>query len=101
MVLNRERNAGVLRSSLKINYKQIRYCSTKTKGMIIKILDILRMLIVCITFFFGYRIGFSDGYDPMAQLHFMIPVIILSIAGISGIEGLFLARHLPRTRVSK
>ena len=61
--------------------------------MIVKILDILRMLIVCVAFFFGYRIGFANGYDPMAQLHFMIPVIISAIAGISGIEGLFFGKE--------
>jgi len=59
--------------------------------MILKILDILRMLIVCAVFYFGYKIGFSNGYDPEAQLHFMIPLIILAIAGISGLEGLLFA----------
>jgi len=60
--------------------------------MILKILDILRISIVSVAFFFGYRIGFAHGYDPIAQLHFMIPVIIATISGISGIEGLFFAR---------
>jgi len=50
------------------------------------------MLIVCAAFFFGYRIGFAQGYDPLAQLHFMIPVIITAIAGISGMEGLFFGK---------
>ena len=54
--------------------------------MILKILDNLRIIIFCIAFFFGYRIGFSNGYDPFAQLHFMIPVIIVAIAGISGLN---------------
>jgi hypothetical protein len=61
--------------------------------MILKILDILRMFIVCAAFFFGYRIGFADGYDPFAQLHFMIPVIIVAIAGLSGLEGLLFAEE--------
>jgi len=60
--------------------------------MIVKIFDILRISIVCLTFFFGYRIGSSGDYDPIAQLHFMIPLIIVAIAGISGIEGLLFAR---------
>ncbi|MBI9038717.1 MAG: hypothetical protein JEY97_11340 [Bacteroidales bacterium] len=60
--------------------------------MIIKILDILRILIVSIAFYFGYQIAYADGYNPIAQLHFMIPVIIVAIAGISGLEGLFLAK---------
>ncbi|MFA5848672.1 MAG: DUF6790 family protein [Bacteroidales bacterium] len=58
----------------------------------IKILDILRIVIVCFTFYFGYNIGFANGYDPLAQLHFMIPVIIATIAGISGLEGLLFAK---------
>jgi len=61
--------------------------------MIIKILDILRMAIVAVTFFWGYKIGFDNGYNPIAQLHFMIPVIIATIAGISGLEGLFFAKQ--------
>jgi len=61
--------------------------------MIVKILDILRMVIVFVAFFFGYQIGFEHGYDPVAQLHFMIPVIIIAISGLSGIEGLFFARE--------
>ena len=58
--------------------------------MILLFLDIARIAGVSIAFFFGYQIGFKNGYDPAAQLHFMIPVVIISIAGISGIEGLFL-----------
>jgi len=61
--------------------------------MIVKILDILRMVIVFAAFFFGYQIGYANGYDPVAQLHFMIPVIIVAISGLSGIEGLFFARE--------
>lgn len=61
--------------------------------MILQILDILRIVIVCIAFYAGYSIGFADGYDPFAQLHFMIPVIIFAIAGISGIEGLLFAKR--------
>jgi hypothetical protein len=61
--------------------------------MILKILDILRILLVSLTFFFGYQIGFTDGYNPIAHLHFMIPLIILAIAGISGFEGLIFAKQ--------
>jgi len=60
--------------------------------MILQLLDILRIIIVCIAFFLGYSIGFDDGYDPVAQLHFMIPVVIGAIAGISGLEGLLFSR---------
>jgi hypothetical protein len=61
--------------------------------MIPKILDILRILSVSVAFFFGYMIGFKDGFNPEAQLHFMIPVIIAAIAGLSGIEGLFFGKQ--------
>lgn len=56
--------------------------------MLIQILDIVRILLVGIAFWFGYSIGFGDTYNPVAQLHFMIPVVIFAIAGISGFEGL-------------
>jgi uncharacterized membrane protein YgdD (TMEM256/DUF423 family) len=46
-----------------------------------------------VAFYFGYSIGFAHGYDPFAQLHFMIPIIIVAIAGISGIEGLLFAKR--------
>jgi hypothetical protein len=59
--------------------------------MLLQLLDILRIAGVAIAFFFGYKIGFADGYDPVAQLHFMIPIIIAAIAGISGLEGIFFA----------
>ncbi len=60
--------------------------------MLLQLLDILRIVGVAIAFFFGYKIGFADGYDPIAQLHFMIPIIIAAIAGISGLEGIFFAK---------
>ena len=60
--------------------------------MLLQLLDILRIAGVAIAFFFGYKIGFADGYDPIAQLHFMIPIIIAAIAGISGLEGIFFAK---------
>lgn len=61
--------------------------------MILNILDNLRIVIVCITFFIGYKIGFNNWYNPIAQLHFMIPLIITAIAGISGFEGIFFAKE--------
>ncbi len=57
--------------------------------MLLILLDIIRIVSVVVAFFFGYQIGFSHGYDPIAQLHFMIPIIIVGIAGISGLEGIF------------
>lgn len=48
---------------------------------------------MAISFFFGYRIGFENGgYNPEAQLHFMIPIIVITISGLTGIEGLFFAK---------
>ena len=61
--------------------------------MFLKILDVLRIVIVAVAFFFGYMIGFEGEYNPIAQLHFMIPIIITAIAGISGIEGLFFGKQ--------
>ncbi|HOD16144.1 MAG TPA: hypothetical protein PK307_01415 [Spirochaetota bacterium] len=58
--------------------------------MLLHILDIARILGVAATFYIGYSIGFAGDYDPIAQLHFMVPAVIVIIAGISGIEGLVL-----------
>lgn len=67
--------------------------------MILKLLDILRIAAVCVAFFFGYQIGFAHGgYDPVAQLHFMIPIIIVSIAGLSGMEGIFFAKESAKLK---
>lgn len=66
--------------------------------MLLKIMDILRIVIVCLAFFFGYQIGFAHGYDPIAQLHFMIPIVITAIAGLSGIEGIFFAQEAAEAK---
>ncbi len=57
---------------------------------LLNLLDTFRILAICITFYFGYSVGFSgDIYNASAQLHFMIPLVIVIIAGLSGLEGLF------------
>ncbi len=61
--------------------------------MILKILDIVRILLVSVAFYFGYQIGYAEGYNPISQLHFMIPIVVVAIAGISGIEGLFFGKQ--------
>lgn len=66
--------------------------------MLLNILDAMRILIVCVAFYVGYSIGFQDTYDPIAQLHFMIPVVIFAIAGISGIEGLIFGKKAAETK---
>jgi len=66
--------------------------------MIVKILEFLRIAGVALAFYFGYSIGFENGYNPEAQLHFMIPVIIMAIAGLSGIEGLFFGRQAAEAK---
>lgn len=67
--------------------------------MKIKNLEILRLLIVSATFFFGYLIGFENNtYDPVAQLHFMVPLLIAAIAGLSGLEGLFFAKEAAESK---
>lgn len=57
--------------------------------MFLKILDISRIVIVSLAFYFGYSIGFAEEvYNAKGQLHIMIPLIIVAIAGTSGFEGL-------------
>lgn len=60
--------------------------------MLIQLLDILRIVLVGIAFYMGYSIGFATTYDPVSQLHLMIPVVVVAIAGISGIEGLLFGK---------
>jgi len=66
--------------------------------MISNIIDVLRILIVFSAFFFGYLIGFRNGYNPVAQLHFTIPVLITAVAGISGLEGLFFGKKTAEAK---
>jgi hypothetical protein len=57
--------------------------------MLSNAIDVIRIILVCAAFFFGYQIGFSgEVYDPAQQLNFMIPLVIAAVAGISGLEGL-------------
>jgi hypothetical protein len=60
----------------------------KNPAMFSTILDLLRIALVGVAFFFGYQAGFANGYDPVAQIHVMTPIIVTAIAGISGLEGL-------------
>lgn len=66
--------------------------------MLIKILDIVRIAGVSFAFFLGYTLGFQDGYHPELQLHIMIPLIIVSIAGISGTEGLLFGKQAAKAK---
>jgi hypothetical protein len=65
----------------------------------LNLLDTLRIVLVCATFYIGYSIGFSGAeYNAVAQLHFMIPAIIVIIAGLSGAEGLILGDATARNK---
>lgn len=66
--------------------------------MISNILDILRIFGVAAAFFLGYFFGFKDDFNPQLQLHIMIPIIIIAIAGLSGIEGLFFSKEAAEAK---
>ncbi len=66
--------------------------------MIVKILEILRILAVGAAFYFGYPAGYENGYHPEIRLHLMVPVIVVAIAGFSGIEGLFFGRQAAQAK---
>ena len=58
------------------------------------VLDILRIAAVGAAYFFGYGIGFSgEVYDPLTQIHFMVPILIPAVAGTSALEGLLFSRQ--------
>ncbi|MBU1370933.1 MAG: hypothetical protein KJ578_06320 [Bacteroidetes bacterium] len=61
--------------------------------MFIKILEYVRIAGVGLAFYLGYQTGFGEVYDPEAQLHLMIPLVIFFVAGLSGLEGLFFSRQ--------
>ncbi|MHB1355106.1 MAG: DUF6790 family protein [Anaerolineae bacterium] len=67
--------------------------------MFIKILEFARIGGVCLSFFIGYMIGFKGTtYDAVAQLHVMIPLVIVAIAGTSGIEGIFFGDQAAKAK---
>jgi len=66
--------------------------------MLSNILDAFRITIVVVAFFFGYKISFTGGYHPAAQLHLMIPLVIIAIAGISGLEGLLFGKKAAEAK---
>ncbi|MBT3588003.1 MAG: hypothetical protein HN507_05080 [Flavobacteriaceae bacterium] len=65
---------------------------------LLNLLEILRIVGTAIAFYWGYKIGFAGTYDPIAQLHFMIPTIIVAISGTSGLEGLFLGNESAKMK---
>ncbi|MCD4681258.1 MAG: hypothetical protein K8S00_12810, partial [Bacteroidales bacterium] len=65
---------------------------------LLKSLDILRVAGVIVAFYWGYQIGYAETYNPIAQLHFMIPVIIVAISGTSGFEGLFFGNESAKMK---
>jgi len=71
---------------------------SKMEYMFLKALDAVRIVAVSAAFFFGYQVGYANGYDPIAQLHIMIPVIIVAIAGLSGIEGLLFGKESAKLK---
>lgn len=65
---------------------------------LLNLLEILRIVGTAIAFYWGYKIGFAGTYDPITQLHFMIPTIIVAISGTSGLEGLFLGNESAKMK---
>jgi hypothetical protein len=67
--------------------------------MLLKLLEILRIAGVSVAFGYGYQLGFQNGsYNPAAQLHGMTPLILLAIAGTSGLEGLLFPNQAAKAK---
>jgi hypothetical protein len=67
--------------------------------MLIKLIEFLRIFGVGLAYYLGYQAGFArETYDPMAQLHLMIPLVVLFVAGTSGFEGLFLGKQAAEAK---
>jgi hypothetical protein len=65
---------------------------------LLNLLEILRIVGTVVAFYWGYKIGFAGTYDPIAQLHFMVPAIIVAISGTSGLQGLFLGNESAKIK---
>lgn len=63
------------------------------KLMIIKIIEAIRIAATCFGIFWAYYIGMSTSTPEISVLHLITPWIIVSIAGTSGIEGLFFGKQ--------
>lgn len=62
-------------------------------------IDMIRILMVCLAFFMGYFLGFGkESYDPVLQIHVMSPLLVCAVAGISGLEGLLMGRQSARAK---
>lgn len=60
--------------------------------MIIKIIEILRIAGASFGIYWAYNVGLSAPDPASAVLHIMTPWIVFSIAGTSGLEGLFFGK---------
>ena len=70
--------------------------------LLLKVLDILRILIVSVTFFFGYQIGFADGYNPFALQYPEFPVLRVCFLENRppGLKGMKLAAIISASQLS-
>lgn len=66
--------------------------------ILLNLLDGLRVALVCAALFFGCQVGYTEGYNPIAQLHLMVSFIIVAIAGLSGLEGIFFGEESAKNK---
>ncbi|WP_108651554.1 DUF6790 family protein [Dongshaea marina] len=56
--------------------------------MLIKLIETVRIAGACLGIYFAYRLGMDSPAPAQAVLHIISPWLLVSIAGISGVEGL-------------
>lgn len=62
-------------------------------------MEFVRIAGVGLAFYLGYAAGYAEEvYNPSAQLHVMIPLCILFIAGFSSVEGIFFGRQAAEAK---
>ena len=66
--------------------------------MIIKIIEILRIAGASFGIFWAYNIGMGEPDPAAAVLHIMTPWVMFSIAGTSGLEGLFFGKQSAKEK---
>ena len=66
--------------------------------MIIKLIEIIRIVGTSFGIFWAYYAGMNSNEPAAAVLHLLVPWVIFSVAGTSGIEGLFFGKQSAKEK---
>ena len=66
--------------------------------MIIKIIEIIRILGTCFGIFWAYMYGMTSEEPAQSVLHLITPWVVISVAGTSALEGLFFGKQSAKEK---